>query len=251
MTRQYQPALTCFALGIAGLGVLALISGDFAMVWQPVPATLPGRTVLAYASGVIMLVAGLGLLVHKTAVLSIRILYPYLVIWMLLKVPPLLTAPEQESVWLGLGELVVLMTGGWVLFDALTGRDKGIRAAQILFGLALIPIGLSHIVYAKDTADLVPAWLPFRTAWAYLTGAAHIAAGLGVVFSVVPRLAANLEAAMIAAFTLLVWVPAIAATPTTRLPWTAFFISAVIGAAAWLVADSIARRDPATRMLTG
>ena len=108
---------------------------------------------------------------------------------------------------------------------------------------ALIPIGLSHIVYVKDTADLVPAWLPFRPVWAYLTGAAHIAAGLGVLFSVVPRLAATLEAAMIGLFTLLVWIPAIAAAPTTRLPWTAFFISWVIGAAAWLVADSIVRRE--------
>jgi uncharacterized membrane protein len=241
MTRPYRPAVMCFGLALVGLGVLALIYGDFALVWQPVPASLPGRTALAYVAGVIMLVGGVGLLFPKTAAPSMRILFPYLVLWMLLKVPALALAPGQESVWLGLGELAVLMTGGWVLFDELTGREKTIRVAHVLFALALIPIGLSHIVYVKDTADLVPAWLPFRPVWAYLTGAAHIAAGLGVLFSVVPRLAATLEAAMIGLFTLLVWIPAIAAAPTTRLPWTAFFISWVIGAAAWLVADSIVR----------
>jgi uncharacterized membrane protein len=241
MTRQ--PAVAFFALALVGLGVLALIYGDFALVWQPVPASLPGRTALAYLAGLIMLAGGVGLLFSKTAALCIRVLFPYLIVWTLLKVPAVALKPGQESVWLGVGELAVLMAGGWVLFDTLTGRDKGIRAAQILFGLALIPIGLSHIIYAKDTADLVPAWLPLHLGWAYLTGAAHIAAGLAVLFSVVPRLGATLEAAMIGLFTLLVWVPAIVATPTARLPWTAFFISWVIGAAAWLVADSIVRRE--------
>jgi uncharacterized membrane protein len=45
--------------------------------------------------------------------------------------------------------------------------------------LALIPLGLSHFVYVKLTAPLVPGWLPYHTGWAYLTGAAHLAAALG------------------------------------------------------------------------
>ncbi len=47
LTQNQQPALTFFAAGLIGLGVLALIYGDFALVWQPVPAGLPGRTALA------------------------------------------------------------------------------------------------------------------------------------------------------------------------------------------------------------
>jgi len=43
---------------------------------------------------------------------------------------------------------------------------------------------------------------------------------------------------MISAFTLLVWVPGVAAAPTNRLQWTAFVVSWTIGAAAWVVADS-------------
>jgi hypothetical protein len=55
MTRSEQPALTLFAVGMIGLGIVAFVYGDFAMVWQPVAAWLPGRTALAYASGAIML----------------------------------------------------------------------------------------------------------------------------------------------------------------------------------------------------
>jgi len=87
MTRSQQPALTAFAVGMIGLGILALVYGDFALVWQPVASWIPGRTVLAYASGVIMLLGGVGLLLKATAAWSARILFPYLIVWLLLKVP--------------------------------------------------------------------------------------------------------------------------------------------------------------------
>jgi uncharacterized membrane protein len=256
MNRNQQPALTAFAAGMIGLGILALVYGDFALVWQPVAPWIPGRTALAYSSGIIMLVGGVGLFLRATAAWSARILFPYLIVWTLLKVPALLAAPQMEAVWLGFGELAVLMAGGWVLFATLAGLregsplsfaagEKGIHLAGMLFAVSLLPIGVSHLVYVKQTAELVPAWLPYHVGWAYLTGAGHIACGLGVLFSVFPRVAAYMEAGMIGVFTLLVWVPAILAAPTTRLPWTAFFISWAIGSAAWVVAQNIAPKQPA------
>jgi uncharacterized membrane protein len=256
MTRSQQPALTLFAIGMIGLGILALVYGDFALVWQPVAPWIPGRTLLAYASGLIMLLGGIGLLFRATAAWSIRILFPYLIIWLLLKVPALAVAPQIEAVWLGFGEIAVLMAGGWVLFASLAGLredsplafatgEKGIRLARMLVAVSLIPIGLSHIVYVKQTAELVPAWLPYRVGWAYLTGAGQIACGLGVLFSIFPRIAARAEAGMISLFTLLVWGPAILAAPRARLPWTAFFISWAIASAAWVVSQNIAPKRPA------
>jgi uncharacterized membrane protein len=259
-TGSQQPALTAFAVGMIGLGVLALIYGDFAMVWQPVPAWVPARMALAYASGVIMLLGGVGLLFRTTAASSVRILFPYLFVWMCLKLPALFVAPGMEAVWLGFGELAVLFAGGWVLLAEMSEpregsvlkiltSDKAVRIAQMFFSTWLIPIGLSHIFYVQATRDLVPAWLPYREGWAYLTGAGHIAAGLAVLFSIFPRVAAFAEAAMIGVFTILVWGPRIVAEPKARLPWTAFFISWAIAAAAWVVAQSIAAKTPANEKL--
>ncbi|MGH9514281.1 MAG: DoxX family membrane protein [Terriglobales bacterium] len=255
MTRSQQPALTLFAVGMTGLGILAVIYGDFALVWQPVAPWIPGRTILAYASGVIMLLGAIGLLFARTASCSIQVLFPYLIIWTLLKVPALVYAPSMEAVWLGIGELAVLLAGGWTLFAMLSRlregsllafvtREKGVRIARYVFAISLLPIGLSHIVYVKETAALVPAWLPYRAGWAYLTGAGQMACGLGVLLSIFPRLAAFTEAAMLSLFTLLVWVPAIFASPKQRLPWTAFFISWVIAAAAWVVASNMRMEAP-------
>jgi uncharacterized membrane protein len=255
MPRSQQPALTAFAVGMIGLGILAVVYGDFAMVWQPVPDWVPGRTALAYASGVIMLLGGVGLLVRATRAWSARVLFPYIIVWASLKLPALFVAPKVEAVWLGFGELAVLFAGGWVLFANLADlpegsplraltSDRSLRIAQMFFAVWLIPIGLSHIVYVQGTVDLVPAWLPYHKGWAYLTGAGHIAAGLGVLFSIFPRGAAFAEAAMIGVFTILVWAPKIVAAPHERLPWTAFFISWAIAAAAWVVAQSLRSTAP-------
>jgi len=242
-----QPAACLFAMGMIGLGVLALVYGDFAMVWQPVAPWVPGRTALAYASGGLMLLCGAGLLFRSAASWAVRILFPYLILWALLKVPALVVAPQIEGVWLGFGELAVLLAGGWVLFARLAVVRQGswlgfavgasgMRIAKYLFALWVIPIGLSHFFYVKETINLIPSWIPFRVFWAYLTGAGHIAAGLGVLFSVVPRLAVFAEAAMLSVITLLVWAPAVFLAPRTRLPWTAFWISWAITAAVWVLA---------------
>lgn len=65
-----------------------------------------------------------------------------------------------------------------------------------------------------------------------------MASGLGILFGVLPRVAAWAEAGQITLYTLLVWLPAIFATPRARLPWTALWISWTIGAAAWVVAQN-------------
>ena len=59
MIRSQQPALALFAVDMIGLGILALVYGDFAMVWQqPVAPWIPGRSALAYGSGLVMLLGG-------------------------------------------------------------------------------------------------------------------------------------------------------------------------------------------------
>ena len=251
MDQAQQPTRILFATGMIALGILGLAYGDFALQWQPVPAWLPWRGAFAYASAIIMVAGGIGLLFKRTAALSVRILFPYLILWVLLKVPAVVMVPQMEATWLGCGEIAVLRAGGWVLFARLADLREdtalkfatdasGTHIAQFLFAIALLPIGLAHLVYPTETAALVPAWLPARTGWAYLTGAGQIAAGLGVLFSILPRLAAAAEATMLTLFGLLVWVPAVVAKPRDRLSWTALLITWAIAAAAWVVAGSIA-----------
>lgn len=255
-----QTGLALFAVGMIGMGLLALVYRDFAMVWQPVPAWVPARTALAYGSGVLMLACGVAMLFRRTSAWAVRILFPYLILWQLLKLPELFTNPGSEGVYLGFGELAVLLAGGWTLFallaafpsgsrmSKLTG-DRSVRIARYYFAVWIIPIGLSHLVYLQATADLVPSWLPFRTGWAYLTGIGQMASGLGLLFGVLPRIAAWAEALQIFTYTLLIWMPAVVFGPDKdlsqvfpqaghRLYLTAVSISWIIGAGAWTVAQN-------------
>jgi uncharacterized membrane protein len=121
----------------------------------------------------------------------------------------------------------------------------------VLLGIALIPCGLAHFAYAHETAALVPAWLPAHLAWAYATGAGFIAAGAAILSGVGARLASVLVTFMMAAFTLLVWLPGVISAPGKRLQWTAFFISLAISAGAWVVADTYERVRSAARTRLG
>lgn len=258
-----QPALALFAMGLIGMGALALVYGDFALVWQPVAKWFPARTLLAYGSGVLMVGCGLGLFFRTTTAWALRIVLPYLVLWQMLKFPAILVAPKIEGVYLGFGELAVLLAGGWTLFARLgevdgsrfawAGGERAVRVARYYLAVWIIPIGISHMLYLKPTMDLIPPWLPGKVFWAYLTGVGQIASGLGLLFGVLPRVAAWAEAIQISLYALLIWLPAILmgnknlgpsfANADRRLSFTAFLISWIIAAGAWAVAQNVPRKE--------
>jgi uncharacterized membrane protein len=240
-----------FAVGLIGLGVLSLFSGDFAYTWQPVPNWVPWRETLAHLSGLLLIAGGIGMLITRTAAPSALVMAVFLFSWaILLQVPLVAHHPGVEGTWLGLSENGLSLCGGWILFASLAGpRDKrrmkfltsenSPRVARLLIGAACLGLGFSHFVYSSITASMVPAWLPYRLGFAYLTGAGHIAAGLALLFSVLPRLAATTEAAMITVFVLLLHIPAAIADPKSRLNWTMVSVATLFAGAMWVAARSL------------
>jgi len=243
-----------FGLSFAAIGALIIGFHDFAVAWRVLPKAIAWHDQLVLASGAILLVGGLGLLVPRTARVSALSLAGFLLVReFLLQMPHVVAHPQLELTWYDVCENLLLIGGAWTIFsmrppdDGMLAKLGNARAGQILFGLALPAIGLSHFFYLNMTTPLIPSWLPFHVPLAYLTGAAHIAAGLGIVFGVLPRLAATLEAVMVSLFTLLVWVPIIVAAPTNFGNWSEFCVSTAISGAAWAVADSFRGRSWAWR----
>ena len=245
------------AASMIGLGLLGLIYGDVALVWQHLPIEhLPGEKLIAYVFALIELAGGIGLLIGPLAKPASALLTAFLLVWaVLLKLPAVVVVPQMEATWLGLGEITVILAGTWVLLARYTDDrasgwmrwaygHRGIRAARMLFAASLPMIGLSHFFYSEQTVALVPTWLPYPLGWAYLTGACSILACVAVLLGVLPRLASLLEATMLWMITLLVWTPAIVTHPTDRTAWTAFTISAAIACGAWVVAESYRAPTP-------
>jgi uncharacterized membrane protein YphA (DoxX/SURF4 family) len=254
-----------FVIALASVAILSLSYGDFVPRGQPFPTWIPGRQTWVYASALLVLAASVGLCFSRTALPSALTISAYLMVWALICAFPILSAPLGVGAWYGFCEALAPLIGAGILYAMLRwpsraaqmpiASSRAVRAAQVLFGLTCVFYGWSHFAYADYTASMVPTWLPGRLGFAYLTGLGHLAAGLGIVIGIVPRLAATLEAFMMSVFGLLVWVPSFFAQPRPawatppQNQWSELVVSLVLAACAWLVAASftgIPRRRPVT-----
>lgn len=226
-----------FATIFVALGILGLVEGDFAPVWQPVPKGFPARDLLVYLCAFVSLACGIGLLFQRTAALAAQGLLAYLLIWLVVfRLPDAFRAPASQDPWSGLGETAVYLAAAGVLY-AWDKGDKGLRIATAIYGLAMIPFGTAHFAYINETASLVPAWLPFHLPLAYFTGFTYLVAGVAILSGVFARWAAVLTTLQMGLFTLLVWVPIVMAGPNA-FQCSEFVISVALTAAGWVVADS-------------
>jgi uncharacterized membrane protein YphA (DoxX/SURF4 family) len=252
VNRNQQIVRILFATGILSVGIVVLVYGYPVLLFQPVP---PGWATwlkpVGYASGIILSGTGLGLLFERSAPTSTRILLPFLLLWLLTRLPAVPADPLREISWFAVGEVGVPFAGALVLFTwlaemrtgsklHLAAAEHGVTIARILVGLSLVTFGLSHFFeFAARTASLVPSWLPYRTAWADVAGAAQIAAGLGVLFSIYPRWSAAAEAAMLTVFAVLVWIPAVITKPGLPSNWVEFLFTWALAGACWVVAEGM------------
>lgn len=239
-----------FAVGLMGVGVLSLGSGDFAYSWQPVPDWVIWRAGLARLSGLLLFAAGITLLTRRAARNSAIIMGVYLALLMFaLHLPRVMLRPMDVGRWLGLCENLTLVCGGWILALAVSRHEpvspvklwSNPRLPQLLYAGACVVFGVSHFVYAEATAGMVPPWLPNRLGFAYLTGAGHFTAGLAMLLGIVPALAGTLEASMITSFVLLLHIPGVLSDPNNRLQWTMLSVASALAGAAWLIAGSLRR----------
>jgi len=152
-----------FAVTMIALGILGLIKGGFAPVWQPIPKSVPA---LAYLCAFISLACGIGLLWQRGATAATRVLLAFLLLWLLRLRVPGIFLPATVDFWWPACEIAVMAAGAWVLYvwfaaewdrrrlGFVTG-ENGLRIARVLYGLALIPFGLAHFIYLRRAG----AWL--------------------------------------------------------------------------------------------
>jgi uncharacterized membrane protein len=243
-----------FAVTFLTIGLITLIGGGFAPIWQPVPEGAPAHGLLAYLSTLVLLGGGAGLLLKRTGAWAALILFVFLSVWTLaFKMPFILRAPLVEGSYQSNGENWVLIAAAWVLCADLSkganflSGGLALRLAYALYGLALVAFGLSHFFYLELTAPLVPSWLPAPVFWAYTTGTIYTLCGLALLAGFAPQLAALGAAANISLITVLVWGTVLAVGNVSAMHWQEMIVSWGLTAAAWVLATGSPPKTAAFR----
>lgn len=236
-------------MGAIALGLVGLVWGDFADVWQPVPATLPHRTALAYLAALALLSAGASLQWRRTAQAGTTALAILYFIFALLWLPRVIGYPQIFATWGGFFEQFSLVAAALVLYASLepgvsAGTVRTARAGRFLYGICVLSFALDHFFALKETAKMVPAWIPLgQQFWAVATGTFHLLAGLAILSGILAVAASRLLTAMLVTFGALVWAPSLFAAPHEHMVWAGNAINLALTGAAWVIADSLAHRE--------
>jgi uncharacterized membrane protein YphA (DoxX/SURF4 family) len=242
-----------YAAGAIFLGLLGLVSGDFANPWQRVGPGVPLREPLAYLTALVELAAGLALLWPRAARAGALTLTVVFSVFTLLWTPKLF---ESLSGFDGPGnffEEFSLVAGGAVLFARFSPAGSSIARRESLFarlsGLSAITFGIVHIYDMPGLLTWIPAWIPpSQMFWAYATTIGFFLAAAAILSGIQAPLASRLFTAEIVGFELLVWVPKLLASPHDHFIWAGNGICIAIAGAVWAVSDSLcwaAGRAPA------
>ena len=226
------------------LGLVGLVSGDFATTWQNVGPNVPLRVPLAYLTAVIELAGGIALLVPRSAragALTLTIVYSvFTLIW----VPKALVNLGNYDPIGNVFEELALVAAGLVLWATFSPAGSSIARRRsffvLLFGICPISFGIAHIIDMPGLLGWIPSWLPpARMFWAYATTLGFFAAAVAILTGIMAPLAARLLTAEIVIFELLVWIPNLVAAPGNHFNWAGNAISLALAGASWVVSDSI------------
>jgi uncharacterized membrane protein YphA (DoxX/SURF4 family) len=240
---KYPLGRYVFGLATIATGICALVSHNYDQL-----AAAPHHEILAYIVATIEILAGLAVLWPRTARAGAVALGAIYLIFSLLAVPLIIQQPLVYNNFGNFFEQFSYVAGALILY-ACSGQiaaPRNARLAQIgrySFALCLVSFALEQFFYPSGTITLVPKWLPpGQKFWFIATTAAFALAAMSILTGFKALLASRLTVAMLLAFELLVWAPALFADPHNFGNWSEAIETLAIAGSAWLVADYLVQR---------
>jgi len=219
MNRSVTPGQGFFAVGMACLGLLSIIYGDFIVGRPPAwPASLHLTPIIGYIAGSITVGAALVIIFFfRTAgMASLLISALILALSVFRHVPGLMNdwLNALKSFALFGGALIVgssFFNAYYMLFAKVRVNIKTRRAfillGSVLLGAFLIGAGYAHFKFSGFVKDSIPAYIPFHTFWTYFTGVCLLVGGVGLIIPYTRTWAALLSGIMTMGWFLLLYIP--------------------------------------------
>lgn len=225
-------------------GVIALKWHD-ADTWQNLQHiwNLPFGTIIGECLMAAQIAGGIGMLYPRTARLASAVLCVVYLCFSLACVPDIVAAANIYDKYGGSFFLFFSLFCGAVALYAATEADDARalvvgRVARVGLGISAISFTLGQALLLRETAHLVPKWIPpSQMFWAMLTTIAFALAAVAILINRQARLAMRLMALMLAMFGGLVWVPHLRAHPEAHFDWSECVLTFLVTGAAWMAAD--------------
>ena len=234
-----------YGLDAVGFGICAFIWPAFRQREQiGALAGLPHHEIFPYIIGAVSVIGGVAILSAagmRAGSLAIGALFS---VFAVLAIPAIVAQPRVYNGYNAFFEQLAFVSGAMILYArATSGTRSGLaRAGVYAFALCLISFALEQWFYLSATASLVPKSIPpSQTFWAVATTVAFALAGIAMLIGRMALLAVRLTAAMLVGFALLVWLPALIATPHSFVTWSEALETVGITATACIVAGSLGR----------
>jgi len=221
-------------------GVAALAFGLGTLAWHDYNGSPPLRYVV-YAASAALIFGGAAMQFRGTVKTGAVVLGAAYLVFTLLCVPGIVTAPRIYNSWGNFFEQFSLLTGAAIVSARLSSAwspETLNRIGRILLGICTASFTLEQAFYLAPTASLVPRWVPpNQMFWAVATTVFFALAAVALLTNRMALLAVRLLTLMLVLFGLLVWVPLVLSDPHNHTNWSENAETFAIAGAAWILAD--------------
>jgi uncharacterized membrane protein YphA (DoxX/SURF4 family) len=154
----------------------------------------------------------------------------------------------NKALTIGFGAILVAATYGSTDAEPKSSLEIAVdRLAPLtkyFVGIFLLLSGVQHFLFSQFVKFLVPAWIPFPIFWAYFSGVALIAGGLGIITGFQRKRAAIFSACMIFAWVFILHIPRALGAEGNANEWTAVFEALATSVILFMVASSPPEKRP-------
>jgi hypothetical protein len=232
-------------------GASAVLFGVIALMWHDTDTwqslqhirSLPFGAILGGCLMAAQIAAGIGILYPRTSRLGSVVLCVVYLFFSLACVPDIIAAANIYDKYGGSFFIFFSFFCGAVGLYAATEANAARalvvgRLARVGLGVCAISFTLGQALLLRQTAELVPRWIPpSQMFWALFTTVAFGVAAVAILINRQARLAVRLMALMLALFGVLVWVPQLIAHPKVHFNWSECTLTFLVAGAAGTVAE--------------
>ena len=227
-------------LGRHLFGVAAIAFGIITLAWHTYNDWhLPAY--IAYVAGAAQILGGVAIQFRAAAKAGSAVLAAIYLFFALHCLPAIIAAPRVYNSWGNFFEQLALFSGPAIVFlskapSFSTKTQLGI--GRFLLALCSSSFALEQAFYLRNTASLVPKWLPpSQTFWAIATTVFFALAALALLVNQKSLLTARLLTLMLLLFGLLVWLPLLLSDPHSHANWSETIETFAIAGSACILAD--------------